>query len=210
MEERENDLIQEDNSALKCTGCTINGKDCIIFGNDNFFTYKATGCEINGDRNENWADNATINGNHNKNYGRRVSMTGTGNINFVKHAPQRLVFTSHSSKKGSIKHGGEDEKELEKCKEEIRLLKRALEETQKSNKKPRKEQKEEGECEEKEKEEKKEMEYDENICIICFERNRSCVYIKCGHMVTCTVCGIATNQKCPECRIRGPIKEVYK
>ena len=216
MEERENDFVTENGIVLKCTECTIAGKDCTIIGNNNFFTYMATGSEIIGDENVNWADRCAISGNNNINHGRNVSIEGTGNRNFAKQVLRRTTTVFTSTKKKKKEEEEEEEDELEKCKEEIRLLKRALEETQQktNTKKRRVEKDEENENEEKEEteetEEKKETEYDENTCIICFERTRSCVYIRCGHMVTCTACGVATNEKCPECRTSGPIKEVYK
>jgi len=38
-----------------------------------------------------------------------------------------------------------------------------------------------------------------NMCIICFENERKCVIVKCGHLVLCPPCSKLFNE-CPYCR----------
>ncbi|XP_059293541.1 E3 ubiquitin-protein ligase APD2-like [Lycium ferocissimum] len=46
--------------------------------------------------------------------------------------------------------------------------------------------------------------YDENICIVCYDKKRDCFFIPCGHCTTCHSCAkrIAEeeNKNCPICR----------
>ncbi|KAI7901667.1 zinc finger, C3HC4 type-domain-containing protein [Cokeromyces recurvatus] len=44
---------------------------------------------------------------------------------------------------------------------------------------------------------------DDNLCRICFDAQQNCVFLDCGHMVTCMDCAkklIETNNQCPICR----------
>ncbi|KAI9486696.1 MAG: zinc finger, C3HC4 type-domain-containing protein [Benjaminiella poitrasii] len=44
---------------------------------------------------------------------------------------------------------------------------------------------------------------DDNLCRICFDAQQNCVFLDCGHMVTCMECAkklIEANNQCPICR----------
>ncbi|KAI8581025.1 hypothetical protein K450DRAFT_234273 [Umbelopsis ramanniana AG] len=46
---------------------------------------------------------------------------------------------------------------------------------------------------------------DEGLCRICCDASQNCVFLECGHMVTCMDCGkklVATRNECPICRER--------
>lgn len=45
------------------------------------------------------------------------------------------------------------------------------------------------------------------VCIICFENQVDCVFLECGHISCCKICGDKMNQ-CPICR--RPIARVVK
>ncbi|KAK3032887.1 hypothetical protein RJ639_034935, partial [Escallonia herrerae] len=46
--------------------------------------------------------------------------------------------------------------------------------------------------------------YDEKICIICYDEQRNCFFIPCGHCATCYVCAQrimdGDSKTCPVCR----------
>ncbi|GMI78485.1 ABERRANT POLLEN DEVELOPMENT 1 [Hibiscus trionum] len=54
--------------------------------------------------------------------------------------------------------------------------------------------------------------YDEKVCIICYDDERSCFFVPCGHCATCYDCAQRVmeenNKMCPICR--KPIQEVRK
>ncbi len=40
---------------------------------------------------------------------------------------------------------------------------------------------------------------DDKLCIICYTRDRGCVFVPCGHLITCVQCAPSFS-KCPNCR----------
>ncbi|CAI9763032.1 unnamed protein product [Fraxinus pennsylvanica] len=54
--------------------------------------------------------------------------------------------------------------------------------------------------------------HDVKICAICFDKPRNCIFVPCGHFVTCHDCGLRIkdeeNELCPICR--RLIKKVKK
>jgi Zinc finger, C3HC4 type (RING finger) len=46
-------------------------------------------------------------------------------------------------------------------------------------------------------------------CIVCNECMRTCMYIKCSHLVACSNCATKMDSRCPVCRIESKITSVY-
>ncbi|KAJ6916377.1 hypothetical protein NC652_018933 [Populus alba x Populus x berolinensis] len=56
--------------------------------------------------------------------------------------------------------------------------------------------------------------YDGKICVICYDEERNCFYVPCGHCATCYVCAQrifnSENKVCPVCRrFIGKIRKLF-
>ncbi|KAJ6378498.1 hypothetical protein OIU78_028689 [Salix suchowensis] len=56
--------------------------------------------------------------------------------------------------------------------------------------------------------------YDRTVCVICYDEERNCFYVPCGHCATCYVCAQrifnSENKVCPVCRrYIGKIRKLF-
>ncbi|KAJ6740401.1 hypothetical protein OIU79_000517 [Salix purpurea] len=56
--------------------------------------------------------------------------------------------------------------------------------------------------------------YDRTVCVICYDEERNCFYVPCGHCATCYVCAQrifnSENKVCPVCRrFIGKIRKLF-
>ncbi|KNA05990.1 hypothetical protein SOVF_185290 [Spinacia oleracea] len=56
--------------------------------------------------------------------------------------------------------------------------------------------------------------YDANICVICYDEQRNCFFVPCGHSATCFICAqrifYEENRNCPVCRrFIGKIRKLF-
>ncbi|XP_035547726.1 E3 ubiquitin-protein ligase APD2-like isoform X2 [Juglans regia] len=56
--------------------------------------------------------------------------------------------------------------------------------------------------------------YDKKVCVICYDEQRSCFFVPCGHCATCYVCAQrifnGENKTCPVCRrLIGKVRKLF-